>query len=165
MSFAGLLEEFVADIGWKDEIETLEDEALSRLAVRLKVGAGSFRLLLEGYEAQQWLVLSLYAPFPARQETLVDLCLLFNYLNATFSYPGHICAEDEAVCYRHIVDAGASGSGFGFIYNMLGAATDLFERHAAVIEAVAAGEAGYEDARMMIERGSQSRGLSEEETH
>jgi hypothetical protein len=158
MRFEPLLMDFVADNGWNDTVETFEEEGLCRLAVGLRIGGRSFRLLLEGYERQQWLVLSLYAPFTASPETVADLSLLFNFLNGTFSYPGHLSVDDDGVVdYRQIADFGGIDAGVAIVHNMLHAAADMFERNGAAMEMVASGNAGYADARRAVERESASR--------
>lgn len=153
MRIARVIEDFVADIGWKDHVEHLEDEALSRLAVRLSVENRSYRLMLEGYEDRGWLVLCLYAPFTARTDMFADLSLLFNYMNGMFSYPGHVSVDDDGVvCYRQIADLDDREVGISFVHNMLRAAVDMFERNAPGIEAVAEGTLRYEDVRREIEK-------------
>ncbi|NTV08631.1 MAG: YbjN domain-containing protein [Chlorobium limicola] len=164
MRLAQLLEAFIADIGWKDQLEIIEDEGISRLAVRLSVGNRSYRLMLEGYEMQHWLVLCLYAPFTVRASKFVDACMLFNFINSSYSYSGNISvADDGIICYKQIVDLDDTGAEIALIYNMLHAAVNMYERNADEIEDVAVNEARYEDVRKDIERKTDQSGLTENE--
>gem|GEM_PF-689122 len=153
MHFAQLLQDFAVDIGWKDQVESFEDEGICRLAVRLSVGGRSYRLMLEGHEERQWLALYLYAPFTVREDKLVDASMLFNFINWNFSYSGSINVSDEGIIsYKQIIDLGGCTADTALIYNMLHAAVDMFERNAAELEAVASGDLRYEEVRREMER-------------
>ncbi|MCF8216656.1 MAG: YbjN domain-containing protein [Chlorobium sp.] len=151
MRLAEIIEQFVEDIGWKDTVDRQAD--FCSLAVRLSIGGRSYRLMLEGFETQQWLALYLYAPFTVMASKFVDACMLFNFLNNNCSYAGTISmADDGLVCYRQIIDLEGAPADSVLIRNMLNAAVDLFERNAEFIEDVAQGEDRYEDARKEIEK-------------
>ncbi len=153
MHFALLLQDFAVDIGWKDQVERLEDEGVCRLAVRLSIGGRSYRLMIEGHETREWLALYLYAPFTVREDKLVDACMLFNFINGSFSYSGSINgADDGIISYKQLVDLGGCTADMALIYNMLHAAVDMFERNAAELEAVAASDLRYEEVRREMER-------------
>ncbi|MCF8383581.1 MAG: YbjN domain-containing protein [Chlorobium sp.] len=153
MHFAQLLQDFAVDIGWKDQVERIEDEGICRLAVRLSIGGRSYRLMIEGHETREWLALYLYAPFTVREDKLVDACMLFNFINGSFSYSGSINgADDGIISYKQLVDLGGCTADMALIYNMLHAAVDMFERNAAELEAVAASDLRYEEVRREMER-------------
>lgn len=153
MHFARLLQDFVADMGWHDQVESLDGDSISRVAVRLSIGGRSYRLLLEGYETRQWLALYLYAPFTVKEDKLVDACMFFNFINATCSYLGALSVTDDGVIvYRQIVDLDGSVADVALLYNMLHAAADMFERNAEHIVAIAASDLRYEEVRRNLEK-------------
>ena len=152
MGFAEVIEQFASGIGWTDTVE--QDGDICRLAVRLSIGGRSYRLMLEGYDSRQWFVIHLYPVFTVNAGKFVDICMLFNYFNNTFSYPGAVSVDDEGIiCYRQITDVEGMTVDATLVNNMLNAAVDMFERNADVIESVAQGEERYEDARKEIVNG------------
>jgi len=151
MGFAEVLEEFVAGIGWTDKVE--QDGDISRIAVKLSIGGSSYRLMIEGYDSRQWVVLHLYPVYSVNAGKSVDACMFFNYVNNTFSYPGSVSVDDEGViCYRQIIDVEGLNADASLINNMLNAAADLFERNGEMIETIAQGDDRYEDVRKQLEQ-------------
>jgi hypothetical protein len=165
MHLAGVIEEFVEEVGWKDEVERIEEEGTSRLAVRLTVSNQSYRLFIEGYEARQWVALFLYPPFGVIDGKFLDACMLFNFINDSYSYTGRITVHDDGtIRYRQIVDVGNVVPTAGMIRDMLRCAVNLFETNADSITSVALTGKSYESIRAEIERKALMRGAREEDS-
>ena len=77
MRLATLVEEFLADLGWVDGIETEErfegDAGLRVITeVRITIENQIYRLFIDTIEKSQWLMLTLYPPYKVNEGKYVD---------------------------------------------------------------------------------------------
>jgi hypothetical protein len=100
MRLATLVEEFLADLGWVDGIETEErfegDAGLQVITeVRITIENQTYRLFIDTIEKSQWLMLTLYPPYKVIDGKYVDASMLFNYFNNNYLYGGRIAVDDD----------------------------------------------------------------------
>jgi hypothetical protein len=164
MKLGKLIEEFAGKAGWNDNVETFQDEGVTRLAVRLNIKNQPYRMFIEGYEKFHWLNLRVSPPFNVVEGKSVDSCLLFNYINETFNYGGRISVDDNGmIIYKQIIDVEHIEPTLGLIQDMLRAAINLFETRAEDIAAVGLTRKTYEAIREELERKAEAKERREQE--
>ena len=158
MRLATLVEEFLADLGWVDGIETeerFEGDASLRVIteVRITIENQTYRLFIDTIEKSQWLMLTLYPPYKVNEGKYVDACMLFNYFNNNYLYGGRIAVDDDGtIRYRQIIDVSDTEPSKNLIKNMLENGIDMFEQHAEAIALVSLTKKSYEAIREDIEK-------------
>ena len=158
MRLATLVEEFLADLGWVEGIETEErfegDAGLRVITeVRITIENQIYRLFIDTIEKSQWLMLTLYPPYKVNEGKYVDACMLFNYLNNDYLYGGRLAVGDDGtIRHRQIIDVSETEPSKNMIKNMLENAIDMFEQYGESIALVALTKKSYESIREEIEK-------------
>lgn len=133
-----VLEIFVAEKEWDDEIE-LDDESGSHyLVTHIKIMNQVFELEVYGDDQRDRLSLFLTPPFRATEGTNADLCQLFNYLNERYLYSGRLSVDMSGrIKYKAVIDTDNLEPSAAMIDNLLGSAIALFDNQMEPIAAVA----------------------------
>ncbi len=158
MRLATLVEEFLADLGWVDGIETDEENDVDNglrviTKVQLTIKNQTYRLIIESTETSQWLILSLYPPYKVNEGKYVDACMLFNYFNNDYLFGGRLSVGDDGtIRHSQIIDVSDTEPSKNMIKNMLENAIDMFEQYGEVIALVALTKKSYESIREEIEK-------------
>ncbi|MEI8186827.1 MAG: hypothetical protein WCG19_09025 [Chlorobiaceae bacterium] len=153
MRLARLIEEFIAEKEWDDEIEKDVENGMCQLSTSLSINNQSFRLYIEGDENRNFLFLYLYAPFSIIEGKYVDACMLFNFINNIYVYPGRLTAGDDgSIRYIDIIDVENFEPSIEIIQNMLGNGVSLFNNNTEEIAAVALTQKTYEAIRGELEK-------------
>ncbi len=158
MRLATLVEEFLADLGWVDGIETDEendgDTGLRVITkVQLTIENQTYRLFIDTIETSQWLMLTLYPPYKVNEGKYVDACMLFNYFNNDYLFGGRLAVGDDGtIRHSQIIDVSDTEPSKNLIKNMLENAIEMFKQHGEVIALVALTKKSYEAIRKDMER-------------
>lgn len=148
MKIAEIIEAFVVDNEWDDEVEKNEATGESTLATHIGICNQAFDLYVEGDEETEWLSLFLYPPFKVIEGKFVDACMFFNYLNDNYMYRGRITITDNGrIRYKEIIDTEHLTPSVAMIHNMLFSGLKLFENNMEAIGAIALTKKTYESIR------------------
>lgn len=148
MKLAEVIETFVAENEWKDEIKKNDDTGECQLATGMNICNQPFDLYVEGDEETELLSLFLYPPFKVMEGKFVDACMLFNYLNDGYMFRGRITVSDKGrIRYREVIDTENLETSASMVHNMLFSGVKMFEMHMEAIAAVALTRKTYEAVR------------------
>lgn len=138
MSLLQILESFVEEKEWDDEVESIDESGTCRISTELEIAGQDFELVVYGEEDSERLILYLMPPFRALDTKLLECCQLFNYLNDRYLYAGMLSLDKGGrIMYKNVLDTDDIDPVPALIHNMLKSGWSLFTTHIEAIAAVA----------------------------
>lgn len=138
MSLLQILESFVEEKEWDDEVDSIDESGTCRMSTRLEIANQVFELDIYDEDESERLTLCLMPPFRALEAKLLDCCQLFNYLNDGYLYPGRISLDKGGrIMYKDVLDTDDIDPVPALIHNMLKSGRSLFTSHIEAIATVA----------------------------
>lgn len=126
MSLKDVLESFLSEMGWEDEIsrDELHDELI--IATGVTLGDQGYRTYIQTHEQSQFIKIFMYCPFSVPIERMDVAPVVINRLNVDLP-AGHIeMMGDGTVRYRHFVDVENATASAALVQNMLAGACSTF---------------------------------------
>ncbi|QEQ57834.1 hypothetical protein FNV82_09465 [Chlorobium phaeovibrioides] len=148
MELVKVIEAFVKELEWNDEVELDPETGDSALGTNMEIRNQIFDLYIDGRQEQETLALHLYPPFNVIEGKSMDAVLLCNYINDHYSYQGRLTLTDGGrIRYREVLDSEDIEPAPAILHNMLSSGVSLFKAHIEQIAAVALTRKSYESVR------------------
>jgi hypothetical protein len=137
MPLTQLIQDFVDDVQWKDEISIDTEQKCSGLPFKYGNDDLSFQVYLEADEARSWLKIFFYNEMTIPEKRYAEACELVNAINQRIGLGRLSAISKGAFQFRQVVDLEGTGSPTTLVIkNLIGAAMDVFSTWSEELGAV-----------------------------
>ena len=128
MTLAQILASFINEAGYDEEIIHNEATGHVELTTGLALENQSCTLCFRGDENLHRLSLTIVLPFRVNPGKESEACMLFNFINDHYMYPGRVTADaDRKIRYKEIIDTDSTKPSLDIINTMLNNGTGLLK--------------------------------------
>ena len=127
MSLKDLLQQFLNDEKWEDEIRHDDDDDTDFIRTDFEIDGQSYGLILITAEQSQTIRVVLISPIKIPKPRAKEAAFVLNYLNSCMSY-GHLqMTDDGEVCFRWAMDVEGATAAPAQFAHLIAAATAAFD--------------------------------------
>jgi hypothetical protein len=146
MALKDVLQQFLKDMEWKEEIEHSDQEDADFISTNYEIDGQSYRVILATHENGQILRVFFYSPIKIPKARAKEAAFVFNFLNAAMSAGNLEMNDDGAVYYRWAIAVKGTTAAPEQFHTLLGYAEGAFvEATVAAIGAAAFSKQSAED--------------------
>ena len=127
MKYQKLLQEWVKEKEWDDEVTHNEETNESIVNFKVNINDQLFNTYIEGHEEKDWLSIYMYGPFNIKKDKAGEILKLFNRIHGS-TYYGRLVLQDEGVIqYKQIMPLGNVECSTGLIQDVYATAILVYE--------------------------------------
>jgi hypothetical protein len=136
-SFEDILEEFLEQRGWTDELEADEEGVAFTLKTGIDIGDQTGKLIVEASDQTELVGVYIYYNIRCKETKLEQMALLLNRIHAREHYGRFQCFDDGFVRWMHLVDFEGSTPSWRSVQQIVGPGWQLASKWLDAIAAVA----------------------------
>ena len=127
MKYQKLLQEWVKEKEWDDEITYDQEANKSLLNFKVNINDQFFNTYIEGDEERDWLFIFMYCPFNVKKEKESDVLKLFNHIHGATYYGRLVLLDEGIVQYKQIMPLSGVEPNISLVQNVYSTAILVYE--------------------------------------
>jgi hypothetical protein len=137
LKYQQLVEDWIQDQGWSDEVDLDIDMSIVRLKTGIKANSQNYSLFIEARGKTDLIQLYLYPPFNVSAEKTSEALILINEINLRIYQGRFAMMSDGRIQYKHCIDVEDMTPSVEAIGSMVSPAWRWCEKWDAALAAVA----------------------------
>ena len=127
MKYLKLLQEWVKEKEWDDEVTYDKEANTSAVNFKVNIKDQLFSTYIEGDETRDWLSIFMYSPFNLKAEKENDVLKLFNRIHLSTYYGRLVLHEEGVVQYKQHMPLDGVEPSTSLVSNVYSTAIQIYE--------------------------------------